>query len=106
MIRQGRRGTAVTVSEDLDETQARINRREAIIRKALGWISAILWVFLIIAIPDPSDGETDVSMPTWLWWGIGIAGVMLVLTALAFKANVPRRIAEIRTTNRNEFDVQ
>ncbi len=107
MIRQDRRGTAVTASEDgLDETQARINHREAIIRKSLGGISAILWIFLLIAIPDPSAGETDVSLPAWLWWGIGIAGGMLALTVLAFRANVPRRIAEIITTNSSEFDVR
>jgi hypothetical protein len=106
-IRQGRKGTAITASEDgLDETQARINHIEAIIRKSLGWIDGILCLFLIIAIPDPSSGETDASLPAWLWWGIGIAGVMLALTVLAFRANVPRRIAEIITANSNEFDVR
>jgi hypothetical protein len=100
MIGQDRKAAAVTVSEDgLDETQARIHHIEAIIRKSLGGISAILWIFLIIAIPDAAAGETGVSLPTWLWWGIGIAGVMLALTVLAFRTNVPRRIAGIITTN-------
>ena len=104
MARQDRKGTAVTAGEDgLDETQARINHREAIIRKTLRLIDVILWVFLIMVIPDPSAGETDVSLPAWLWWGIGIAGVMLALTALAFRTNVPRRIAEIITADSNEF---
>ena len=101
------RGWKHTVSEDgLNETQARINHIEAIIRKSLGWIDGILCLFLVIAIPDPSAGETDVRLPTWLWWGIGIAGVMLALTVLAFRVNVPRRIAEIITANSNEFDVR
>lgn len=94
IIRQDRKGAAVTAVEGgLDETQARINHIEAIIRKSLGWIDGILCLFLVIAIPDPAAGETDVSLPAWLWWGTGIAGVMLALTVLAFRTNVPRRIA-------------
>ena len=57
-------------------------------------------------IPDPSADETDLSLPAWLWSGIGIAVVMLAPTALAFSPNVPPRIADIITTNSNEFDMQ
>jgi DivIVA domain-containing protein len=95
------KGMAVTVSEEeQDETQARINHIEAIIKKSLGWAAAVFWIFLIIAIPDPAAGETDQDLPAWMWLGIGIAGVMLLLTVLAFKTDVPRRIAEIITTHR------
>jgi hypothetical protein len=88
------RGWKHTVSEDgLNKTQAQINHIEAIIRKSLRWIDGILCLFLVIALPDSAAGETDVSLPTWLWWGIGIAGVMLALTVLAFRTNVPRRMA-------------
>ena len=107
MIRQDRKDTAAAaIEDDLDQTQARISRIEALIRKSLGWIDAILCLFLFIAIPDPSSGETDVSLPAWLRWGIGIAGVLLALTVLAFRTNVPRRIAEILAANSNEFDVR
>lgn len=97
----------VTACEDgLDETQARINHREAIIRKSLKCTKAIICLFAIIVIPDPATGETDQNLPTWLWWGVGVAAVMLALIVLALRANAPRRIAEIITTNSNELDVQ
>lgn len=67
MIRQDRKGTTLIVDEDgLDGTRAQINYIEAIIRKSLGWIDAILWIFLIIGFPDPSAGETDLSQRT-IW---------------------------------------
>ena len=107
MTRRDRKGTAVTAIEGaLDETQARIMHREAIIRKSWGCINGILVIFLIIAIPDPASGDTEQGLPTWLWWGIGISVVMLALSLLAFRADVPRRIAEIITKNNKASDVR
>lgn len=98
-------GSAVTVDEEvheeeLDETQVQINQLEAIIKKSLGWISAPFWLFLIIAIPDPAAGQTDEHLATWVWWGIGIAGVILLLTQWARKTSMPHRIATRIITNR------
>jgi hypothetical protein len=94
-------GSAVTVDEEeLDETQVQINQLEANIKKSLGWISAPFWLFLIIAIPDPAAGETDEHLATWVWWGIGIAGVILLFTQWVRKTSLPRRIATRIITNR------
>jgi len=98
-------GSAGTVDEEvreeeLDETQVQINQLEAMIRKSLGWISAPFWLFLIIAIPDPAAGETDEHLATWVWWGAGVAGVILLLTQWARKTSLPRRMATRIITNR------
>jgi hypothetical protein len=92
--------TAVIADEDdLDETQARIKYIEGVIGRSLGGITAILWIVVIIELnPDPSSGG-DQNLPTWLWWVIGIAGVMLALTLLAFRTKMPRRIAVFIVTN-------
>lgn len=101
MTKSGLENEAANLNQgELDETLAQITRIEAIISKSLKWLDAVISLFLIIAIPDPAAGETDDNLPPWMWWGIGIAVAVLLLTLLALKTHVPRRIAELITTNR------
>ena len=95
--RQLRQGLAALGYRDVEWSAL---ERVLIERDASEWEQTLASRGVSCAIADP-----DVSLPAWLWWGIGIAGVMLALTVLAFRTNIPRRIAEKITANSNEFDV-